>query len=96
MLVLPMLLSSIQTAKETPALVLGMNTVSPGWKKKLLQTSIVIFSPVTILLMRLQYQMTLKKFEKLQELQNEKFFDEFSRILSLLEEMKNRFCTEIF
>lgn len=33
MLFLPMLLSSIQTAMETPGLPLGMATISPGWKK---------------------------------------------------------------
>ena len=90
MLILPMVLTSIQTAIEAPGLPLGFAKISPGWKKKLFQGAIIIFSPITILLLRLQYQLTFKKWEKLQELQDEKKFDEFSRLTSLLMIMQNQ------
>ena len=89
-LILPMVLTGIQTAIEAPGLPLGLAKISPGWKRKVLRGAIIIFSPITILLLRLRYQMTLKKWEKLKELQDENVFDEFSTLTSLLMLMQNQ------
>ena len=43
---------------------------------------LILFGPLTVLLVRLQYEMTLKKFELVQELQNEHLFNEFNQLSS--------------
>ena len=89
MLVLPIMFSSIQIAIEAPGLPLGLATVAPGWKKKLLQTLIVLFAPITVLLFRLQYEMTSKKREKIQDLNNNRLYTQFRRMIFLLTKMEN-------
>ena len=48
---------------------------------------ICIFSPLTILLLRLQYQLVLKKKERVQELQNKNLIGEFNRLNRLATQM---------
>ena len=86
----PMLASSVQTAMETPGLPLGLADVPAGWKRRVLQVAIVIFFPITILLLRLQYQLTLKRWEVAKESQDYRFFGEFNRLSSLLTIMEDQ------
>ena len=70
----PMLASSVQTAMESPGLPLGLADVPAGWKRRVLQAAIVVLFPITILLLRLQYQLTLKRWEVAKESQDYSFF----------------------
>ena len=69
---------------EAPGLPLGLATIPSGRKRKIIQTLIIAFFPINILIVRLRHQMALKKWEKVQELQNMDLFDEFCRLTSLL------------
>ena len=67
-----MLLSSLQTAIEAPGLPFGYDEVGKGWKKILLQMtiiglSLIGFFPIFILLLRLQVILS-QKFSSLDQL----------------------------
>ena len=85
---IPMLLTSIQVAIKNPGLPLGLSDITPGWKKKIVQTLLMVFFPVTILLLRLQQQLTLKKRERIQDGQNYYLLGEFDRLSKLLMQME--------
>ena len=72
--------SSVKIALDAPEIPLGMEKIQPGCKKKALQCVLILFGPLTVLCVRLQYEMTLKKFERIQELQNEHLFNEFNQL----------------
>lgn len=86
-IVLPILFTAGQTAKEAPGFPLGLADIEPGWKRKTVQLMICIFSPLTIALLRLQYQLVLKKKERVQELQNKNLIGEFNRLNRLATQM---------
>ena len=86
-IVLPILFTAGQTAIEAPGFPLGLADIEPGWKRKTVQLMICIFSPLTIALLRLQYQLTLKKKERVQELQNKNLIGEFNRLNRLATKM---------
>ena len=86
-IVLPILFTAGQTAIEAPGFPLGLADIEPGWKRKTVQLMICIFSPLTIALLRLQYQLTLKKKERVQELQNKNLIGEFNRLNRLATQM---------
>ena len=84
--------ASVKIALDAPEIPLGIEEIQPGCKKKALQFVLILFGPLTVLLVRLQYEMTLKKFERVQELQNEHLFNEFNYLSSrskILENHKN-------
>ena len=84
--------ASVKIALDAPEIPLGIEEIQPGCKKKVLQCALILFGPLTVLLVRLQYEMTLKKFERVQELQNEHLFNEFNHLSSrskILENHKN-------
>ena len=85
---IPMLLTSIQIAIENPGLPLGLSDITPGWKKKSIQAVLMVFFPVTILLLRLQQQLTLKKRERIQDGQNYYLLGEFDRLNKMLMKME--------
>ena len=66
-----MLITSVQIAMLNPGLPLGLSDVSPGYKRKTTQVFLIVFSPITILLLRLQHQIVLKKRENTLEMQQE-------------------------
>ena len=80
-----MLLSSVQTAKESPGLPLGLAQISTWWIRKIVQGLTIICFPITILLLRLYHQFTLKKWETIKKLQDKRHEQEFNRLTSLLE-----------
>jgi hypothetical protein len=84
---IPMLLTSIQIAIENPGLPLGLSDITPGWKKKSIQAVLMVFFPVTILLLRLQQQLTLKKRERIQDGQNYYLLGEFDRLNKMLQKL---------
>ena len=75
-----MYLTSVKVVLENPGLPLGLTSIPLGCKRKIIQTLMIIFSPVTILLLRMQYQLVVKKRERLQEKQNPYLFGEFCRL----------------
>jgi hypothetical protein len=79
-----MYLSSSQTAIEAPGLPFGLVELPKGWTRTLLQLIMIILSPFTILLLRLQYELTLARWQLGKELQNESLFKEFGHLSSLL------------
>ena len=81
--------SSVKIAIDAPEIPLGIEEIQPGCKKKALQCVLILFGPLTVLLVRLQYEMTLKKFEMVQELQNEHLFNEFNQLSSRSKKMEN-------
>ena len=83
-----MLMTTIQIAAETPGLPLGLSDIPSGWRRKIVQTFLIILFPFTILVLRLQHQMILRKRERVQELQNAYLIDEFNRLNALLMEME--------
>ena len=60
------LLTSGQIAFKEPGLPFGYYTISLGKKKTCIQCLLVLFSPITLLLVRLQHQIVKKKWQRLQ------------------------------
>ena len=58
-----MICSSVQTAIECPGLPLGLVDVPAGWSRRVLQVAVAVLSPITVLLLRLQFQLTQKRFK---------------------------------
>ena len=83
-----MLITSFQTAMLNPALPL--NDILSGYKKKTIQVFLMVFSPITPLLLRLQHRITLKKRENTLEMQHEYDFSEFNRLTLLLLQMEEQ------
>ena len=83
-----MYIIGIQTAANDPGLPLGLTDISPGCKRKTIQILMMIFSPVTIILLKLQHQIIQKKREKLLEMQNKYLVSEFNKLSSLLQKME--------
>ena len=81
--------ASVKIALDAPEIPLGIEEIQPGCKKKALQFVLILFGPLTVLLVRLQYEMTLKKFEMVQELQNEHLFNEFNQLSSRSKKLEN-------
>ena len=86
---IPMWSASIKIALDAPEVPLGIEEIQSGGKKKAVQCVLMLFGPLTVLLVRLQYMMTLKKFERIQELQNQHHFNEFKRLGSLSRKLEN-------
>ena len=57
-----MICSSVQTAIECPGLPFGLADVPAGWSRRVLQVAVAVLSPITVLLLRLQFQLTQKRF----------------------------------
>ena len=87
-LVVPMYIIGIQTAANDPELPLGLAVLPPGCKRKTIQTLMMIFSPVTIILLKLQHEIVQKKRAKLLEMQNKYLVSEFNKLSSLLQKME--------
>ena len=81
--------ASIKIGLDAPEVPLGIEEIQPGCKKKVIQCVLMLFGPLTVVLVRLQYLMTLKKFERVQELQNEHLFNEFNQLSSRLKKLEN-------
>jgi hypothetical protein len=79
-----MYLSSSQTAIEAPGLPFGLVALPKGWTRMFLQFFMILLSPLTILLIKLQYELTLARWQLGKELQNENLFNEFGHLSSLL------------
>ena len=87
---LPMLITSFQTAIFNPGLPFGLNDISPGYKRKTVQAFVMVSSPITPLLLRLQHQITLKKRKNSLEMQHEYDMNEFSELTLLLLQMEEQ------
>ena len=66
-----------------PGLPLGLNDILSGYKKKTIQVLLVVFSPITPLLLRLQHQTTLTKRENTLEMQHEYDMNECNKLTLL-------------
>ena len=82
-----MYIIGIQTAVSDPALPLGLAVISPGSKRKTIQILMMIFSPITIILLKLQHEIVKRKREKLLEMQNKYLVSEFNKLSSRLQKM---------
>ena len=74
-------------------LPMGVHDISSGYKRKTIQVFLMVFSPITPLLLRLQHQITLKKSGNTLELQHEYDMNEFSKLTMLrlkMEEQKKK------
>ena len=78
-----MMVTSAQIAREAPGLPLGLPKVQ-GWKRKACQLFFGVCSPITIIMLHLQHQITSEKVKKIQSLQNELLFEKFTKLNSLL------------
>ena len=87
-LALPMLITSFQTAMLNPGLPLGLNDISPRYKRKTIQVFLMASSPTTPLLLRLQHQIMLKKKENTLEMRHEYDISEFNELTLLLLQME--------
>ena len=87
-LVVPMYIIGIQTAANDPGLPLGLAAISPGCKRKTIQTLMMIFSPITIILLKLQHEIVQRKRAKILEKQNKYLVSEFNKLSSLLQKME--------
>ena len=81
---MPIYLTGLQIAIEGPGLVLGKNDIPSGYKRKLLQLAMVICSPITVFLIKMQYQIKIKKWKYLQGIENQVVMDEFRKLNCLL------------
>ena len=77
---MPIYLTGLQIAIEGPGLVLGKNDIPSGYKRKLLQLAMVICSPITVFLIKMQYQIKIKKWKYLQGIENQVVMDEFRKL----------------
>ena len=84
---MPIYLTGLQIAIEGPGLVLGKNDIPSGYKRKLLQLAMVICSPITVLVLKMQYQLTIKKWKHLQKIENQDVMEEFRRLNCLLHKL---------
>ena len=73
-----------------PGLPLGVHDILSGYKRKTIQIFLMVFSPITPLLMRLQHQIMLKKRENTLEMQHEYDINEFSKLTLLLLKMEEQ------
>ena len=89
-IVLPMLITSFQTAMLSPGLPLGLNDISPGYKRKNIQVFLIACSPITPLLLKLQHRITLKKRENTLEMQHEYDISDFNELTLLLLQMEEQ------
>ena len=87
-LAVPMYIIGIQTTANDPELPLGLAAISPGCKRKTIQILMMIFSPITIILLKLQHQIVQRKREKILDKQNEYLVSEFNKLSSLLQKME--------
>ena len=85
-----MLITSIQTAMLNPGLALGINDILLGYKRKTIQVFLILFFPITPLLLKLQHQITMKKRENTLEMQHEYDVSEFSKLTLLLLQMEDQ------
>ena len=85
-----MLITSVQTAMLNPGLPVGLNDILCGHKKKTVQLFLVVFSPITPLLLRLQHQTTLTKRENTLEMQHEYDMNECNKLTLLLLQMEEQ------
>jgi hypothetical protein len=69
---------------EAPGLPFSLVELPKGWTRTFLQVIMIMLSPFTILLLRLQYELTLARWQVGKELQNENLFNEFGHLSSLL------------
>ena len=81
--------ASIKIGLDAPEVPLGIEEIQPGCKKKAIQCVLMLFGPLTVILVRLQYVMTLKKFESVQKLQSEHLFKEFNQLSSRSKKLEN-------
>ena len=87
-LALPLLITSFQTAMLNPGLPFGFNDISPGYQRKAIQVSLIVFFPVTHLLLRLQHQITLKEMKNTLDMQHEYDTNKLSKLTLLLLQME--------
>ena len=69
---------------EAPGLPFGLLELPKGWTRTFLQLIMIMLSPITILLLRLQYELTLARWQLGKELQNENLINEFGHLSLLL------------
>ena len=86
-IVVPIYLTGLQIAIEGPELVLGKNDMPSGHTRKLLQLVLFIFSPITVLLLKMQYQLVIKRWKHLQKIENQDVLEEFIGLNCLLNKL---------
>ena len=73
-----------------PGLPVGVHGILSGYKRKAIQVFLIVFSPITPLLLRLQHHITLKKRENTLEMQHKYDINEFSKLTLLLLQMEKQ------
>ena len=68
-------------------MVLGKKDVPSGYKRKLLQLALVVCSPITVLALKMQYQLALQKWKRLQKIENQDVINEFRELNFLLHQL---------
>ena len=86
-ILVPTYLTGLQIAIEGPGLVLGKKDVPSGYKRKLLQLALVVCSPITVLALKMQYQLALQKWKRLQKIENQDVINEFRELNFLLHQL---------
>ena len=84
----PILLTSAQVAVEAPGLPFGRANIRPGRIKTMAQVLMVLLSPITLLLLRLQHGLIKEKWQLLKDTQNKHLLPEFNRLGSILTVME--------
>ena len=84
----PILLTSAQIAVEAPGLPFGRADIRPGRIRTMAQVLMVLLSPITLLLVRLQHGLIKEKWQLLKDTQNKHLLPEFNRLGSILTVME--------
>lgn len=84
---MPIYLTGLQIAIEGPGLVLGKHDIPSGHTRQLLQLVLFICSPITVLLLKMQYQLTIKTWKHLQKIENQDVMGEFIGLNFLLNKL---------
>ena len=84
----PILLTSAQIAVEAPGLPFGRADIRPGRIRTMAQVLMVLLSPITLLLVRLQHGLIKEKWQLLKDTQNKHLVPEFNRLGSILTVME--------
>ena len=69
---------------------MGLNDILSGYKKKTIQVFLMVFSPITPLLLKLQHQIMLKKRGNTLQMQHNYDINEFNKLTLLLMKMEEQ------
>ena len=84
----PILLTCAQVAVEAPGLPFGRADIKPGQIRTMAQVLMVLLSPITLLLVRLQHGLIKEKWQLLKDTHNKHLLPELNRLGSILTVME--------